>query len=59
MKWLHNQGCPWNEAVTHEAMEWHRLLALRWLIENGCPYDPGVREYTLMNGIDCLGDRAS
>jgi len=39
MKWLHENGCPWNEGTFLCATEHGNLDNLKWLMENGCPIE--------------------
>jgi len=36
LKWLREQGCPWNEHATATAASAGQLDILMWAIENGC-----------------------
>jgi hypothetical protein len=38
LKWLHEQGCPWDIFTCAEAAEFGHLEVLEWLHEHGCPW---------------------
>ncbi len=42
LKWLREQGCPWNKNTCSYAAERGQLEVLKWAREHGCPWD----EYT-------------
>jgi hypothetical protein len=37
LRWLRDQGCPWNHATTTAAAETGRLDVLQWATASGCP----------------------
>ena len=39
LKYLHENGCPWNEEVCEEAAANGDLDILKYARENGCPWD--------------------
>jgi len=39
LKWLRDQGCPWDESTILVAFERNRLDVLEWSLRNGCPID--------------------
>ncbi len=39
MKWLKENGCPWNENTFRAAAINGNLENMKWLKENGCPWD--------------------
>lgn len=44
IKWLHEEGCPWNEETFEKAMysdRNDRMGLLKWMIKEGCPREPG------------------
>ncbi len=47
MKWLKENGCPWDENTFKYAVVHGNLENMKWLKENGCPWD----EYTFANAI--------
>jgi len=38
MKYLHENGCPWNEECCENASKTGHLEVLKYLHENKCPY---------------------
>ena len=38
LKWLRQNGCPWNESACFNAAERGQLEVLKWLRQNGCPW---------------------
>ncbi|XP_050438601.1 ankyrin repeat and SOCS box protein 12-like isoform X4 [Adelges cooleyi] len=47
LKYLHENGCPWNETTTLNAVSYGHLECLRYAIQNGCPYDTEKVEIAL------------
>ena len=39
VKYLHENGCPWDEVACKTAAEGGHLDVLKYLHENGCPWD--------------------
>jgi len=39
LKYLHENGCPWNEKCYEFALEKGNLKLLKYLHENGCPWN--------------------
>ena len=39
LKYLHENGCPWNEWTCHEAAREGHLDVLKYAHENGCPWE--------------------
>ena len=39
LKYLHENGCPWNEKACEHAAEMGHLDVLKYAHENGCPWD--------------------
>jgi hypothetical protein len=37
LKWLHANGCPWNELTCGAASRFWQFEVLKWLRANGCP----------------------
>jgi hypothetical protein len=42
VKWLHQNGCPWDVSTTIVAAEYSRWEVVQWLLENGCPWDVSI-----------------
>jgi Ankyrin repeats (3 copies) len=42
VQFLHGQGCPWDQTVSHAAARRGELEMLRWAHEHGCPVDVGT-----------------
>merc|ERR1711957_97881 len=38
LKWLREEGCPWDEVTCYVAAANNELGVLRWALENECPY---------------------
>ena len=36
LKWLRDNGCPWNETVCVNCVEYHNFDIFQWAIENAC-----------------------
>jgi len=55
LKYLHENGCPWNEKCCENASENEHFECLIYLHENGCPWDEKCCEYASKNGAeDCM-----
>ena len=39
LKWLRENGCPWDMLTYSNAAKNGHLYVLKWLKENGCPWD--------------------
>jgi len=39
LKWMRENGCPWNEDACTWAAAKGRLEVLQWLWQNGCPWN--------------------
>jgi len=39
LKYLHENGCPWNKEACSNAASGGQLECLKYLHENGCPWD--------------------
>ena len=39
LKWLRENGCPWDEETCAYAARGGHLEVLKWARENGCPWD--------------------
>lgn len=50
MKWLKDQGCPWDEYTFVYAVENGDLECLQWLKEQGCPWDDRIFTYPTQKG---------
>jgi len=58
LKYLHENGCPWDEGTCEAAARNGHLDVLMYLHENGCPWDgrtwheasESVREWLKENG---------
>ena len=42
LKWLHENGYPWNEDTCELAARHGHLGVLQWAHANGCPWDEGT-----------------
>ena len=55
LKYLHENGCPWNENTCYNAAIFGHLDCLKYAHENGCPWDEDICSDTAYNGhLDCL-----
>jgi hypothetical protein len=55
LKWLRENGCPWNECACSYAAENGHLDMLKYLRSNGCPWNKWMCEYAARNGhLDVL-----
>jgi len=50
MKWLKENGCPWNVLIFAEAALNGNLENMKWLKENGCPWNAWTFGYAAYNG---------
>jgi hypothetical protein len=50
LKYLHENGCPWNEWTCAWAAKEGHLHALKWLHENGCPWNGKTCEWAVRSG---------
>jgi hypothetical protein len=50
LKWLHEQGCPWNEDACAFAARGDQLDLLIWLREQGCPWKGKMLFFAKENG---------
>jgi len=39
LKWVRENGCPWNSSTCIKAASGGHLEILKWAHENGCPWD--------------------
>jgi hypothetical protein len=56
LKWLHNQGYPWDESTCDAAAEGGHLATLQWAREHQCPWNKDqVRVHAAERGhVDML-----
>ena len=55
LKFLHENGCPWDEFTCSEAAIKGRLECLQYLHENGCPWNERTCSRAAQNGnLECL-----
>ena len=50
MKWLKEQGCPWDESTFDYAAKNGNLENMKWLKEQGCPWDDDTFLFAAKNG---------
>jgi hypothetical protein len=50
MKYLHENGCPWNEDACAIAAKGGHVEVLKWLHENGCPWNKRTCAYAANEG---------
>jgi len=50
LKYLHENGCPWNENCSKYASKYGHLEVLKYLHENGCLWNEDCCEYASSNG---------
>lgn len=50
LQWLHENGCPWNESICHNAVLHGRLEILKFAYENGLSFDDWTRYFAAQNG---------
>ncbi len=48
MKWLKENGCPWDYYTFHEAARNGNLENMKWLKENGCPWN----KWTFISAVE-------
>jgi uncharacterized protein YabN with tetrapyrrole methylase and pyrophosphatase domain len=49
LKYLHENGCPWNKWTYIKATRHGHLNVLKYLHENGCPWDENICYWTVRN----------
>jgi len=55
LKYLYDNGCPWQEWVCYNAAENGQLECLKYARENGCPWSTYTCECAARNGhLECL-----
>ena len=55
LKYLHKNGCPWDEDTTWYAALNGNLKCLKYLHENGCPWDENATCHAAYEGqLECL-----
>ena len=55
LKYLHRNGCPWDEHMCEAAADGGHLECLRYAHENGCPWNSGACEAAAGGGhLGCL-----
>ena len=55
LRYLHENGCPWDETVSYYAARAGNVSFLRYLHENGCPWDSRTTTDASMYGnFSCL-----
>tara|TARA_Y100001954_G_scaffold48069_1_gene50545 strand:- start:32 stop:571 length:540 start_codon:yes stop_codon:yes gene_type:complete len=55
MKYLHENGCPWDESACAAAAFWGHLERLKYLHENECPWNERTCEAAASGGwLECL-----
>jgi|688.fasta_scaffold41578_2 hypothetical protein len=55
LKYLHENGCPWDENVCSNAAYNGHLECLKYLHENECPWDENICSNAAYNGhLECL-----
>jgi len=47
LKYLHENGCPWNKKCCQYASHNRHLEVLKYLHENGCPWNEKCKEMKL------------
>ena len=50
LKWLRENGCPWDDWTCLYAAEYGHLEVLKWVRENGCPWDEDTCALAAWNG---------
>jgi len=48
LRWLHENGCPWDETIAESAAAIGHLTILKYLYENGCDLG-GILEHAVKN----------
>jgi len=55
LRYLHENGAPWNEISMIRASSYGHLECLKYLHENGCPWNEDCRLQAITNGhFECL-----
>ena len=55
LRYLHEQGCPWDKYTCSEAARGGHLDCLKYAHEQGCPWDDGViAGAASLQHLDCL-----
>ena len=55
LKYLQQNGSPWNKELTSLAAAKGHLECLKYLHKNGCPWDEYATWYAALNGhLECL-----
>jgi hypothetical protein len=55
LKYLHENGCQWDNRICAEATGGGQIGCLKYLHENGCPWDKWTCAYAAEKGqIECL-----
>ena len=50
LKWLREEGCPWEEETCSEAAKGGHLNVLKYAHENGCPWNEETCMYAAEEG---------
>jgi hypothetical protein len=50
LKWMRQNGCPWNELACSNAARGGHLEVLQWLKQNGCPWNQDACYYAALGG---------
>ena len=50
LKWLRENGCPWDSCTCYSAAKGGHLEVLKWLRENGCPWDSNTCDFAAKGG---------
>jgi len=50
LKWLHDNGCPWDATVCAYAAKYGQFEMLKYLLQNGCPIDDRAIKYATDEG---------
>ena len=50
LKWLRENGCPWDSCTCYSAAKGGHLEVLKWLRENGCPWDSNTCAHAAQGG---------
>ena len=54
LKWLHANGCPWDEQTCTEAAGAGHLECLKWLHTNECPWNEETCAGAAFGHLECL-----
>ena len=54
IKYLHENGCPWDADTCARTIEEGHLDCLKYIYKNGCPVRPHVCEFAKNGCLDCL-----